>query len=111
PTELDVLYVLKDECDLSATYDHDGFAITVTFENYQPACPPPAVQAFLRDMTAACADNCGRIHLVKNVYADTCVMRQTLKSSLEHFTRVKQMVDPGNVLWNPFLERLTGIPQ
>jgi decaprenylphospho-beta-D-ribofuranose 2-oxidase len=109
PTEMDILYVLKDDCYLSATYDQDGFAVSVAFENYSTACPPDSVQEFLKAMSVVCADNNGRIHLVKNIYADVDVSKYMLRSSLAQFTDVKGRLDGSHVLWNPFLERVTGI--
>ena len=44
-TELDLLYVLEDECLMSATYKKPGFAVTLTFENFDTPCPPPRSKA------------------------------------------------------------------
>lgn len=43
PTELDLLFVLPDECLLSATYHQSGFAVSIAFENYKTRCPPAKI--------------------------------------------------------------------
>jgi decaprenylphospho-beta-D-ribofuranose 2-oxidase len=111
PTEFDVLPVLADECLMSANYRMNGFAVTIGFEpgnlptqDWKNGCPPKisGIPQLLRELTVDCHKVGGRIHLVKNVYADPENVFRPMFPAIEMFEDIKRQYDPALVLRNPF---------
>ena len=106
PTEIDILFVRSDDCLMSATYKKSGFALTLAFENYNTRCPPAKLEALLHELSALCRDIKGRLHLVKNLRADKCVVRKMFHGSIEKFEEIKCRLDPKGILRNAFFDRV-----
>ncbi len=111
PTETDMLFVKGDNCFMSGSYQMDGFAISFAFEPLvptgpaPPACPVPDVVTLLQDFSVDCLAAGGRIHLVKNVYADRTVFRNMFSNvgnQIGRFESLKRTYDPGLLLQNSF---------
>jgi hypothetical protein len=108
PTECDMLYVMADQCWMSANYLLDGFAVTFAFEpGDAEACPPPKVEALLRDLSVDCLNVGGRIHLPKNLHVECEVFRAMFndKGQLDKFEALKKYYDPDGILQNPFSDK------
>jgi decaprenylphospho-beta-D-ribofuranose 2-oxidase len=106
PTELDILFVLADECLMSATYQKSGFALSLAFENYSTASPPAKVDSLLRELTVVCGKAGGRIHLVKSLRADKAVVQSMFQGSIQQFKAIKSRLDPKCTLRNSFFDKI-----
>lgn len=107
PSECDMLLVDKDECLMSANYNLEGFAISIAFEPEAPnGCPPDKIVAVLHDLSKECLNAGGRIHLVKNVYADKPTLRSMFSPQIKQFEEIKRTYDPDLLLQNPFSDNL-----
>jgi decaprenylphospho-beta-D-ribofuranose 2-oxidase len=106
PSECDMLPVKSDKCLLSANYDLEGYAISLGFEPIAPdGCPPGKIVALLRDLSKYCLRVGGRIHLVKNVYADKEILRSMFSPQIQRFEEIKRKYDPDLLLRNPFSDK------
>jgi decaprenylphospho-beta-D-ribofuranose 2-oxidase len=125
PTEFDILFARADDCLMSANYKMDGFAVTLGFEpgnlptqDWENGCPPdlpivPSIPRLLRELSVDCLNVHGRIHLVKNVYADPCTVFRPMfsdQNQLEKFNNIKHTCDPDLILWNPFWDTFFKFP-
>lgn len=105
PTESDMLYVKADECVMSATYKMDGFAVSFGFEPID-AHPPCRIVDLLEDLTQDCIDAGGRLHLVKNAYAQKAKLQQMFAPQIQKFEEIKRKYDPSLILQNTFSDKL-----
>lgn len=106
PTETDMLFVAKDQCLMSGSYNLDGFAVSVAFEPIAPdGSAPPKVQELMIDLTQDCRSVGGRLHLVKNVYAEPDDFRKMFSPQIEQFENIKKNYDPSRILQNGFSDR------
>jgi len=88
---------------MSANYDSDGFAVSIAFEPIRPdGSAPPKIVELMLQLTKDCLSVGGKIHLVKNVYADPVDFRQMFSPQIEQFEEIKRKYDPGLVLQNKF---------
>jgi hypothetical protein len=102
-----MLYVEQDDCLMSASSQGDGFAITLGFEPIAPGgCGPKEIADLLRTLSKDCADEHGRIHLVKNVYADKSVLQRMFSPQIERFEQIKRTYDPDLLLQNTFSDKI-----
>jgi FAD/FMN-containing dehydrogenase len=108
PTESDMLFCRQDSCFLSATYKQDGFAVSFGFEPIAPdGCPRPELPQLLTDLSDLCLNQGGRIHPVKNMYADPATLHRMYP--VKEFVQVKQRYDPNGILHNTLSYRWLGI--
>lgn len=108
-TETDMLFVARDECLMSANYRLYGFAVSIAFEPIAPdGAPPPTIVELMHELTKDCLSFGGRIHLVKNVYADPADFRRMFSPQIEQFEDIKRKYDPGLVLQNKFSDTFFG---
>jgi decaprenylphospho-beta-D-ribofuranose 2-oxidase len=106
PTECDMLFVLEDECLLSANYRLNGFALSFAFERPEDdGGPPERVFKLLRELSNDCLNAGGRIHLPKNSHVDREVFRSMFKGQIEKFENIKRQYDPDLLLQNRFSDR------
>jgi FAD/FMN-containing dehydrogenase len=112
PTESDMLFVLEDECLLSANYHLNGWAVSFAFEVEEEVDkgvdkPPEPVRTLLRKLSKDCLDAGGRIHLPKNSHVDKEVFRKMFNGDgqIEKFEKIKRQYDPDLLLQNPFSDR------
>lgn len=105
PTEADMLYVKADECLMSGNYHLDGFAVSFGFEPIKTQ-PPPRILELLDDLTEDCLAFGGRLHLVKNAYAQPTKLRRMFSPQIEKFEEIKRKHDPSLILQNTFSDRL-----
>ena len=106
PTTCDMLFVLADECLLSANYGLNGFAVSFGFERPESAGrPPERVFALLRELSRDCQNAGGRLHLPKNSHVDREVFRSMFKGQIERFEQIKRRYDPELLLQNSFSDR------
>lgn len=106
PTETDMLFVAQDDCFISANYRLDGFAITIAFEPISPdGKVPQTICDLLHDLSVDCLAAGGRIHFVKNIYADPPILRQMFHPNIEAFEVIKRKYDRALLLQNPFSDR------
>lgn len=106
PTECDMLFVRSDDCYMSGSYQLDGFAISLGFEPIAPeGCPPDNIPSLLYDLSRDCKSVGGRLHLVKNVYAEPDVFRAMFSPQIEIFEGIKRKYDPDLILQNPFSDK------
>lgn len=107
PTETDMLFVAQDDCLMSANYRLDGFAVSIAFEPVAPdGVPPPKIVALMQALTKDCLSVGGRIHLVKNVYADPADLREMFSPQIKQFEAIKLRYDPSLMLQNKFSDNL-----
>lgn len=106
PTESDMLFVKADESLMSANYHMDGFAVSFGFEPLKAEHEPADIVALLDELTQDCIDVGGRLHLVKNSYANEGRLRRMFASQIARFKTVKLKYDPNLILGNTFSDRL-----
>lgn len=111
-TTCDMLFVLADECLLSANYGLNGFAVSFGFERPESAGrPPERVFALLRELSRDCQNVGGRLHLPKNSHVDREVFRAMFKGQIEKFEQIKRRYDPELLLQNSFSDRFFDFKQ
>lgn len=103
PTETDMLFVPSDDCLMSGNYHFNGFAMSIAFEPIAPdGTPPTGIVAFMRELTKDCLSLGGRLHPVKNVYADPEDFRKMFSPQITRFENIKRQYDPYRILQNKF---------
>ncbi len=108
PTLIDVLFLPDDTQDgflLSSSHGMAGFAVSIAFEKIVSARFAEEERA-LRDLAQLCYEKyCGRVHLVKHVYAADELLAK-MYPELQTFLRHKQTLDAQCLLQNEFLQRV-----
>jgi FAD/FMN-containing dehydrogenase len=107
PAFLDVMYLPADEFLLSASRRLDGFAITVTWADRDGRLWE-RLSRWMRRLSSVCMRLGGRVHLVKNVEADTGDLRKMYGDAFDRFLALKRRYDPDGVLRNAFFDRIFG---
>jgi decaprenylphospho-beta-D-ribofuranose 2-oxidase len=105
PALVDLLYVPADDDDflLSSSHGMAGFAVTYTFESLFR--PLTRERAALRALSEACAHLDGRVHLVKNVCADSAAIKKMYAGRIQRMKAVRERVGGTNV-HNDFASRI-----
>jgi decaprenylphospho-beta-D-ribofuranose 2-oxidase len=102
PTFQDVLWLPHDLAfPLSTTAASGGFAVSYAFDSNIKSRQESAIQT-LEALSAEVALRGGRVYLVKNVYAAPEALSEMYGDGAEEFLELKEEVDPGGVLRNPF---------
>jgi FAD/FMN-containing dehydrogenase len=103
----DIIAVRGDEAWLSGSYHLDGYVVSLAFE--PPSCDHESVaeiEKMLMKLSELAYDKGGRLHLAKNVHVDALVFQEMFGGQWTAFLKLKETHDPGNILVNPFFERL-----
>jgi decaprenylphospho-beta-D-ribofuranose 2-oxidase len=103
---IDVLYVDRDADSflLSSSQELDGFAITFTFERLFRSLE--AEKRALKHLSVLCSNQKGRVHLVKNVCADTEIIEKMYGGALIAMRRIRETNGAEAVLRNEFSRRV-----
>ncbi len=104
PFSIDFLFLPPDSAFLSATRDLEGFAVTITIADHD-ARQWPLVREMFMALSRDTLELGGRVHLVKNVEADPWVLRRMYQAGLEELWKVKEELDPADILHNEFYDR------
>ncbi|TNE46055.1 MAG: FAD-binding oxidoreductase [Deltaproteobacteria bacterium] len=106
PMLFDVMYLPEDEPFLlSSTRGLAGFAVNIAFEGLEGQKLEETKEMF-RILTTLCKEWGGRVHLVKNVFADPADLHEMYGESLATWQELKQVYDPQNTLGSGYLERI-----
>lgn len=109
PALIDVLYVPPDqEFLLSSSRALPSLAITFTFERLTSA-RLDAEERVCRELCSVCASQGGRVHLVKQVFADPGVVREMYADVLQDAATLRARIGARGVLRNEFLLRTLGL--
>ncbi|MBI5514020.1 MAG: FAD-binding oxidoreductase [Deltaproteobacteria bacterium] len=104
----DVVHLPGDEeFLLSSSRALPCYAVNLAFEGLR-ARHPPAVERVFRALTAECRALGGRLHLVKNIWADPKDTRAMYAEVLPRFQALKRRCDPRGTLGSDFLARAFG---
>jgi decaprenylphospho-beta-D-ribofuranose 2-oxidase len=107
PILFDILLIPADEFLLSASRDLAGFAISIAFERLT-LDQIAILRRTLEDLSEVCAQEGGRVHLVKNVYATPQQLARMYGPAMNEFLVLKKRLDPEGILRNAFFDRLFG---
>jgi decaprenylphospho-beta-D-ribofuranose 2-oxidase len=110
PTLIDVLYLPADDFLLSANRGLDGYAVTITFAE-RDGVGWDTLKEKLRALSEVCLALGGRVHLVKNVEADSRVLHEMYGDAFAGFLALKAKYDPRGMLENEFFDRVFGEPE
>ena len=105
PCLFDIVPIPADDMLMSASRALDGFAVSVAFEDLDTRTILE-LHRQLQAASALCAEQGGRVHLVKNVYATPEQLYGMYTDDMERFLRLKEQVDPEGFLHNSFFERV-----
>jgi FAD/FMN-containing dehydrogenase len=106
PTLIDVLFMPEDRITMSASYELQGFACTLSFEDVRSQDKVAAVVAELEVLSDLCLAHGGRVHLTKNVHVRPETLYAMFGPQLETFMALERRLDPHGVLRNGFFERV-----
>lgn len=106
PAFIDVLYVGSDSktFPLSSSNGLDAFAVSITFERVIRRLDREA--AALAELSVRCDKLGGRVHLVKNVFADQNLIGATYAGGLATMKNIRAKRLAAGVVYNGFAERL-----
>lgn len=105
PTLIDVLYLPADEFLLSASRGQGGYAVTLSFTELDGR-GWETLRARLRELSKRCLELGGRVHMVKNVEADSPVLWKMYGDAFDRFLWLKQKWDPKGMIGNEFFDRI-----
>ena len=106
PTLFDVLFMPRDHILMSASYQQEGFACSVAFEDVRAGTKCHAVEQLLCDLTHLCGNLGGRVHFTKHVFAAPDDLCRMYGPQIEKFLALKRHCDPQMMLRNAFFERV-----
>ena len=108
PPLIDVLFLPDDSGEgfvLSSNRGISGYAVTVTFEApFRTEFPDEELAC--HEISRICAAMGGRVHLVKNVFADCAALEIMYAEGISELRALKAKVDPSHALSNGFLRRI-----
>ncbi len=108
PPLIDVLFLPDDSGEgfaLSSNRAGPGFAVTLTFEAPFRTDFPDEEQACVA-ISQLCASVGGRVHLVKNVFADAPAIATMYAGGIAELRALRAKHDPTGTLSSAFLERV-----
>jgi decaprenylphospho-beta-D-ribofuranose 2-oxidase len=108
PPLIDVLFLPDDSGEgfaLSSNRAGPGYAVTLTFEAPLRSDFPDEEQACVA-ISQLCASMGGRVHLVKNVFADAPAIATMYAAGIAELKALRAKHDPSGTLSSAFLERV-----
>jgi decaprenylphospho-beta-D-ribofuranose 2-oxidase len=106
PALVDALFCPADhEFALSSSRDQSSLAITITFEDLASSRLGHE-EAVFRELATECARLGGRVHLVKQVFADPREIDTMYHAGIDEMRRVRARVGAVQLLTNEFLRRV-----
>jgi FAD/FMN-containing dehydrogenase len=109
PAMFDIIYCEGDHAWMSGSHELDGYVVSLAFEpttvDRRKVRP---IEELLKDLSREAQKKKygGRLHLAKNVHVDKDVFQKMFATKLAEFLKLKAFHDCGNILVNPFFERL-----
>jgi decaprenylphospho-beta-D-ribofuranose 2-oxidase len=106
PALVDLLYVAADaEFSLSSSRDLPSLAVTFTFERLTSSVFTRE-EEILRQLSQHCEQAGGRVHLVKQVFAEAPLIERMYRDGLAELRRARTRAGAVGGLHNEFLERV-----
>lgn len=106
PMLFDAMFLPEDEAFvMSSTNGLAGFAVNIAFEGLEGE-QLQATKEMFSLLTTLCKEWGGRVHLVKNVFANPQDLRDMYADAFQSWKELKRKYDPQNTLGSGFIERI-----